>query len=268
MSDSPFPFLSKLPLITENILCLHDIHLFGDNLQKLILARGKFSLESYRLTDFTDLKIDLPLSIEESVNKRQAEYLSGRYLSRLAMEQCGLFYPSPPQIEIGRLRAPIWPKIVAGSITHHQYIAYAVVVTRPLAEDNFIGIDTELWLTEEQSNEFAVNIHNTEESRVLLSAGFSNHQATTLLFSAKEALFKAVCPFVGEYFGFEAARLQSCDVLRKTDSSNLIGSMQFQLTNEWIESKAPQKTFQCWFNCSDHDVLTMVCADKFSLIEL
>ncbi|MDP4535568.1 4'-phosphopantetheinyl transferase superfamily protein [Alkalimonas collagenimarina] len=262
MSCPPFPFLSVLPLATSTVASLFKIQLFSDTLQRLILARGNFSLGSFQHANFADLALDLPTSIEGSVVKRQAEYLAGRYLARLSMQQSGLFNPVPPQLGIGMLRAPAWPEIVTGSITHHQYSACAVVLTQPLAIDNFVGIDTELWLTSQQAREIAKSIHNTDELHVLVSAGFTSEQATTLLFSAKEALFKAICPFIGEYFGFDAAQLEACYMFEcNTMITGRSGWLQLQLTANWVATRAPQQKYRCWFNCRQFDVLTLVCSN-------
>uniref|UniRef100_A0A486XU86 Enterobactin synthase component D n=1 Tax=Rheinheimera sp. BAL341 TaxID=1708203 RepID=A0A486XU86_9GAMM len=262
MLNAPFPFLSTLASVTSKLANLSKIQLFTDTSQRLILARGNFSLETYQQTDFTDLMLDFPASLEFSVVKRQAEYLAGRYLGRLAMQQSGLFNHTPPQIGIGLLRAPTWPKVVTGSITHHEYSACAVVLTQPLAINNFVGVDIELWLSSQQASEIAESIHNPDELHVLVKAGFSNAQATTLIFSAKEALFKAICPFVGEYFSFDAAELHAC--FEFTDNSMITGRsgwLTLQLTTEWVVARAPQSKYRCWFNCREADVLTLVCSN-------
>lgn len=207
MSQPPFQFLSMLPSVTSTVASLCRIQLFSDTSQRLILAQGHISQEAYQQTDFADLRLDLPLSMQGAVAKRQTESLAGRYLARLAMQQSGLFAAHPPQLAIGRLNAPVWPELVTGSITHHQYKACAVVLTQPLSAENFVGIDTELWLSAQQASEIAVSVHHADEQAILVSAGFSNAMATSLLSSAKEALFKAICPFVDGYFDFEAAEL-------------------------------------------------------------
>lgn len=265
IASPPFPFLFMLSSISCEVASLSKIQLFSDASQRLILAQGHFSLETYQQTDFDDLIIDFPLPIKGAVVKRQVEYLAGRYLARLAMQQSGLFNPYPPQLEIGHLRAPTWPKAVVGSITHHSYKASAVVLTKPLSTENFVGIDTELWLTTEQSTEIAQSIHNSKEQQILVSAGFTHAQATTLLFSAKEALFKAICPFVGEYFGFESAELK--EYFGPNDNTVFYrgGWLKLQLLSDRIINKTPQKDYYCWFSCSEFDVLTMVYNDQLTM---
>jgi 4'-phosphopantetheinyl transferase EntD len=93
--------------------------------------------------------------------------------------------------------------------------------------------------------------------------------ATSLLFSAKEALFKAICPFVDDYFGFEAAELTGCSGLDlRTTASCRSGWLQLQLVTDWVIAKAPQKNYRCWFSCSASDVLTLVCSDDLDKLWL
>lgn len=262
MPSLPLPFLSARPVAINSLASLSTIQLFSDALQQLILARANFSIDSHQLSDFSDLKIDVPSSIGISVAKRQAEYLAGRYLANLAMQQSGLFSHAPPQIGIGLLRAPVWPGAITGSITHHQYSASAVVLTQPLSANNFVGIDTELWLTAHQAREISVSIHSHYELHLLTSAGFTNAQATTMLFSAKEALFKAICPFVGEYFGFDSVELRECyEYPDNTAFTGRCGWLQLQITTNWVAARAPQKKYHCWFSCRAADVLTLTCSD-------
>lgn len=262
MSQPPFQFLSMLPAVTSTVASLGRIQLFSDTWQRMILAQGHIAPEAYQQTDFADLRLDFPLSIQGAVAKRQAEYLAGRYLARLAMQQSGLFDAQPPQLPIGRLRAPVWPERVTGSVTHHRHKACVVVLTQPLSAENFVGVDTELWLSAQQASDIAASIHHADELTILLKAGFSNAMATSLLFSAKEALFKAICPFVDDYFGFEAAELTGCSGLdNRTPAACRSGWLQLQLVTDWVIAKAPQQNYHCWFSCSESDVLTLVCSD-------
>lgn len=135
------------------------------------------------------------------------------------------------------------------------------MLTQPLAINNFVGVDTELWLTLQQASKIALSIHNPDELHILMSAGFTNAQATTLLFSAKEELFEAICPFIAEYFGFEAVELKTCSQFAgKTSITGRSGWLKLQLDTVWVAARAPQQNYRCWFNCSEYDVLTLVCS--------
>jgi enterobactin synthetase component D len=266
MANPPFPFLFTLPSSNCAVTSISKIELFSDTSKRLIFAQGNFSLDAYQQKDFSDLMLDFPAPIKGAVVKRQAEYLAGRYLARLAMQQSELFNPYPPQLGIGRLRAPAWPEVITGSITHHQHKACAVVLTQPLSIENFVGVDTELWLSTQLASEIAESIHNSEEMKILVNAGFTNAMATSLLFSAKEALFKAICPFVGDYFGFEAAELKGYSELDdNTTTFCRSGWLQLQLLTDWVIAKVPQQNYYCWFSCNECDLFTLVCSDSLYL---
>ena len=69
------------------------------------------------------------------------------------------------------------------------------------------GIDVEQILDKSVALDIGTQIHNGSELRELTTHGFLDEVATTLIFSAKESFFKAVFTEVGEYFGFECARV-------------------------------------------------------------
>lgn len=262
MANHRFPFLSPLSQTSFEIANLREIILLSDAAKRLILATGSFSVKAYSQTDFAHLKLDFPESIKNAVLKRQAEYLAGRYLSHLAMRQSGLFNFPPPQLGSGKLREPAWPQVLTGSITHHQNKACVAVLTQPLSSENFVGIDTEIWLTAQQASEIAESIHNTEELQLLLNNNFTNNQATSLLFSAKEALFKAICPFVGKYFGFKAARLIGyLNLAERRTTSIKTGWLKLELVDKHIIERAPQRIYHCWFSCNEYDVITLISSD-------
>ncbi len=262
MVNSAFPFLTSLPMNLSAKAHLSELQLFTDPMQQLIIAQANFSIACYRPTDFYQLGCDFPYSLQSAVTKRQAEYLAGRYLSQLSMQQSGLFSPTPPQLGVAALRSPDWPQAVIGSISHHQHSACVALLTQPLAQDSFVGLDIELWLKDQPATEIAASIHQTHEQQLLVDIGFTSSQATTIIFSAKEALFKAICPFVGEYFGFEAAVLTDCVEWRAaTTNLTRYGWLHFTLTADWVLAKAPQQQFRCWFACNEQEVLTLICSD-------
>ena len=262
MAYCPFPFLTALPLNFSAIAHISELKLFADPMQQLIVAQANFSVTAYQPTDFCQLGCDFPYSLQNAVTKRQAEYLAGRYLSQLTMQQSGLFSPTPPQLGVAAMRSPDWPQAVIGSISHHQQSVCVALLTQPLGLNSFVGLDTELWLKSPQASDIASSIHQADEQQMLLEIGFTPAQATTLIFSAKEALFKAICPFVGQYFGFDAALLVGCVELTKTTTTtNRYGWLHLALTSDWVLAKAPQQKYRCWFSCNAEDVITLICSD-------
>ncbi|MGO4907384.1 4'-phosphopantetheinyl transferase [Pseudorhodobacter sp. W20_MBD10_FR17] len=136
-------------------------------------------------------------ALPNAIDARQREFAAGRHAARQAMEQLGC----PAQaIPIGADRAPIWPTGLNGSITHSAALCLAVVTQAP----RFIGIDLEpatplppdLWDT----------ILLPDECATLARAPDAPLMAK-LVFSAKEAAYKAQYARSKTLFGFEVIHI-------------------------------------------------------------
>lgn len=140
--------------------------------------------------------IPLPDSLATARDVRLCEFLAGRLLAASALSHLSL-----PPAPIGRAadRRPIWPYDLGGSISHARGFV-ACLVTR----GGDPGVDVET--TAEGQTLAALQRHAmTDEDRMVLAG--SVPWMTTLVFSAKETLFKALYPRVGKSFGFDAAAL-------------------------------------------------------------
>ncbi|MEL7150606.1 MAG: 4'-phosphopantetheinyl transferase superfamily protein [Pseudomonadota bacterium] len=133
-------------------------------------------------------------AIANAIPKRRAEFAAGRRAARYALASAG---HAPTAIPMGEGRAPIWPTGTVGSITHDTGLALACVA--PVNRITHLGID----LTE------AAAFPNHLRERILCSKAekAASGQEARLIFSAKEAVFKAFYPDVGGYFGFEAVEI-------------------------------------------------------------
>ena len=85
-----------------------------------------------------DLTPLLPASIRRAVRRRQIAWIGGRLCAERSLQLLGLSSHSVPQ---GHGGEPIWPQGVAGSITHAELSAHAVVVRR--TDGAGIGIDSD-----------------------------------------------------------------------------------------------------------------------------
>ncbi|MEY5039221.1 MAG: hypothetical protein RL472_2327 [Pseudomonadota bacterium] len=128
------------------------------------------------------LTLALPADLLGAVPKRRSEFLAGRACAALALRQAGQAEDVPRQG-----RAPVWPTGVAGSITHSRDRAIAAVSTHYGA----LGLDCEALVAPDRALQLAAAIFSEVESRhrpeALPFASFF-----TLVFSAKEALYKAL----------------------------------------------------------------------------
>lgn len=133
---------------------------------------------------FGRVEVMIPADLQSAVPKRRCEFLAGRFCAALALRQEGL-----PE-RVGRNgRAPVWPKGVAGSITHSKDRAIAAVSTHYRC----VGLDVEALVSHDRATQLCGAIFTEAESRLRPDA-LAFAQFFTLVFSAKEALYKALSP--------------------------------------------------------------------------
>lgn len=175
--------------------------------QKLFSKSSFFSLKKEEDLS-SELKIlKSKLQLAENVSsfhpKRQNEYLLGRICAAKAYAACtGL---ELLQLETAKSRAPIWPDDVVGSIAHDKNFVGAAVAKK--SELIGIGIDFE----ELGRTKLELSSHIRSSEDLLSHPDLTDEELLTLIFSAKESLFKALYPSVQNFFGFEAAALRSID---------------------------------------------------------
>ncbi|MCA0893155.1 4'-phosphopantetheinyl transferase family protein [Microbulbifer agarilyticus] len=179
-------------------------------------ATCRFDVDRYQPSLFAEAGILLPAQIARAVPQRQAEFLAGRYLAHSILGELHSPDREAPQIGIGERRDPVWPKGVVGSITHCGSEAACVLACTTRVR--YLGIDRENWMSQNVYDEVVSSVMDADELTRLANVHFSSTQAATLIFSAKESLFKALYPTVQCYFGFECARLVSVDM----DKRNLV----------------------------------------------
>lgn len=151
-----------------------------------------------------ELGIVLPESMASAVGKRRAEFLAGRLCARQALTQAN--GPGDSPITRGENREPKWPDGFIGSITHSSGFAAAAVANRE--QVRAIGIDSEKVINPKTARNVSSQILQPGEGfedAALPGTVFEEH--VTLIFSAKESLFKCLYPLVNRYFGFDDARI-------------------------------------------------------------
>ncbi|MEM6305526.1 MAG: 4'-phosphopantetheinyl transferase superfamily protein [Pseudomonadota bacterium] len=131
-------------------------------------------------------------AVADAVESRQQEFAVGRAAARKAMCRLG---GEPLPIPSGEDRAPIWPDGWRGSIAHTRNICIAVVTRAPI----FLGLDAEKAMGMEEDMIGTV----CREAEIGMVTGRERRRRATLIFAAKEALFKAQFPITGELIGFD-----------------------------------------------------------------
>src|SRR5579885_2407207 len=154
--------------------------------------------------DLGDPELLLPAErrhLGRAVLKRQQEFAAGRLCARRALQEFGF---SDFALESAPDRQPLWPSSMVGSITHTQGFCAAVVARRgPVFA---LGIDTEE--AGRVKRELWPRICGPEMDWLEQLPEGDRSVAATLIFSAKEAFYKCQYALVGEWLGFEDARVE------------------------------------------------------------
>lgn len=147
----------------------------------------------------------LPLEEEQfirrAVARRRREFTAGRNCARRALAQLGVHSSAIP---VGRLREPIFPSGISGSITHTADFCAAAVVR--VGQTGSIGIDAEQ--NEAVGAEIRPLIVSADEERALSFASpLDAVDPVKIAFSAKEAFYKAFCQQAHQFLEWRDARL-------------------------------------------------------------
>jgi enterobactin synthetase component D len=175
-------------------------------------AERTFDLDMSTLQHLTAL-YPLPAALQRAVLKRQVEFLAGRVCAQQALE--ALTGDKPAAIPAQPDRAPGWPPGVVGSITHTASYAAALVASDIHYQG--IGIDCEAMLSPQNlALQRYICVPDELEALHAVHRDWTLEQLLTLIFSAKESLFKCLYRHVQKMFGFAAARVIALDRVRQT----------------------------------------------------
>ena len=201
-----------------------------------------FDVAHLNFDRIADAGTSLPPDLHRAIPKRQAEFLAGRLLTKVALTTIGC---QSEQVPRGPDRAPIWPDGISGSITHSKTRAAALVSRRC---GDRPGIDLEEMVKPTDLDTTFRHILTVRESDHLRSLPESDAiTLATLLFSAKETLFKSLYPTVGRFFGFDCAEMTTHPE-RKTVTLRLTKGLHSDLPED--------KAFDIAFDIYSNQVLT------------
>lgn len=172
-------------------------------LETLPLHRVCFDPAAFSPECFGAQGITLPASLQGAAPKRLGEFLAGRLAAREALRPFGL---AGNCVAIGAAREPLWPEGVEGSISHSLLSGEGVALCAVRPGKGGLGLDLEAWLDGDQGAQLWPGIVDEDEwGRLEVGAralGLDRARGLTLVFSAKESLFKGLYPRVGRYFDF------------------------------------------------------------------
>jgi 4'-phosphopantetheinyl transferase EntD len=141
--------------------------------------------------------------VQRAVPRRVREFTAGRNCARQALERLGHVPASP--LLVGAQREPLFPAHVAGTITHtHDYCAAAVL---PRAAGRVAGLGIDAEVNEPLGEGVAAHVLLPQEQAALqqLQEGCCTDK---LVFSIKEAFYKAFFQIAAQYLDFLDASVQ------------------------------------------------------------
>jgi enterobactin synthetase component D len=145
----------------------------------------------------------LPPSLSRASPKRKTEYLSGRECAVAALRTAGCEANAAVPPAMGEDRLPQWPSGWLGCITHSHGEAIAAVSRADATR--LLGIDVERLIDPASVEGIAALV--ALDGELAQFSACTQSQALTILFSAKESLYKALYPEVQHFMDFSAARI-------------------------------------------------------------
>ncbi len=188
-----------------------------------------------------------PDSLSKAVLKRQVEFLAGRVCAQQALTD--LIGHKPRSIPSQPDRSPAWPTGIVGSLTHTAGYAAALIALETHYQG--IGIDCEVALSPDNLK-LQKHLCVTHELDTLVEthSNWSPERLLTLVFSAKESLFKCLYRQVRKFFGFSAARVLSLDQEQ--------GTFVIQLEQDLTPGLGRQTRWSGHFEFQDDLLMTVI----------
>jgi len=140
--------------------------------------------------------------VDSAVEKRKAEFSTGRVLSARALQ---LLEVRGQPILRGSKNEPLWPSGLVGSISHTSQTCVVVIAYDHICSG--IGIDVEA--RDANISDLAhLILRPGELDKTYDNPGEIYDDAVRLTFSAKESIFKSVFAHVGRFVEFEEVGLE------------------------------------------------------------
>lgn len=185
----------------------------------------------------------LPGTVVQAVRSRRLAFVAGRLCAEYAAARFGAAGP----VDIGPGGEPVWPSGLIGSITHDDRLATSVVARH--ANICGVGIDSEV-IARGDAQQAIERVCCTDWERQTWIAGAADGKVATVLFSAKEALYKAIYPSVRRFIDFSEVEVTELDlrgrlVLKFVDSD-------LAPTHPWVECRF------VWDRCAVHTSILLL----------
>lgn len=182
-----------------------------------------------------------PLVPPRAVRSRQLAFVAGRLCAEAALQQLGA--PHTVGVARGDVGQPLWPGGWTGAISHTGRSALAVAGCRQ--GDCDLGVDVEPLIDPRtQPAVLQQCVHDSE--RAWLQAAASFGLALTVLFSAKEAYYKAVYRRVRRFIDFKEVAVSAWSPQRGTfqigPAPGAAGTIQLPTAPGWFVEQGGEVT--------------------------
>jgi len=135
-----------------------------------------------------------------ATERRRFVFALGRAAAREALAELGV---APVAIRRGPAGEPVWPAGIVGAISHTGDLAVAIVGW----QSEYAGLGVDLEQLSPGLSTRAARLVCTAAEHAWVGDGAANRRGT-MLFSAKEAVFKALFPIERVWLGFGDAELE------------------------------------------------------------
>ncbi len=183
--------------------------LISDARVSQVAARAEEGTVAGRRAPHQEIVVEIPEQLGQArVRTRARDVMLGRACAQIALRQAGA---SSCDVDASPSRAPVWPDQWTGSLSHAAGIAWAMVARQ--ADFASLGIDLER-LLDGEALESVRSLVLTPGERQFEGGPTSDGTAwlSTLIFSAKESIFKCLSPLVRGFIDFNEMELSSVDL--------------------------------------------------------
>ena len=149
--------------------------------------------------------------------KRKNEFLLGRLCASKAYFNCT--GKNLSQLISNQDRSPAWPSGVVGTISHNEFWVGAAVAK----DSDLLGVGMDFEVMGRTKLELAKQIRSAGDIKT--HSDFNDEELLTLIFSAKESLYKALYPTVKKFFGFEDAAVTEIDLVNEKFVISLVSEL-------------------------------------------
>lgn len=167
-----------------------------------VLLDSSYEYGLFRPDLFQQLAVEAPKNADQMAPRRLADFLAGRVLGRLAVRELA---DCEVQLPIGEDGAPAWPKGIIGSISHSHGFCCCLASN---IETTALGVDLER-IVDDRGAQAIQSVCLSQSERAFLCRQGDGMPLVlmTLIFSAKETIFKAYARVIGRHFGFGSIQL-------------------------------------------------------------